>query len=83
MELTKVYITKYALTSGIIEAEMRVKDNGNSCYGKPKGYYYETGFYGNDFFLNKEEALQNCENRRLRKIESLKKQIEKISKKKF
>lgn len=75
----KVYITKYALTSGMIEGELDVRDDGKSCYGKPEGYHYATGFYGKDFHLTKEAALLDCENRRVRKIQALNKQIKKLN----
>ena len=76
-----VFITKYALTKGLIECEMEVK--GNQCYGKPPGYYYMVSFFGEDFYLDKELALHDCENRRIKKIESLKKQINKLENLKF
>jgi hypothetical protein len=78
-----VFITKYALTSGMIECEMDVNLDKNNCYGKPPGYYFATGFSGSDFHLTKEEALKDCENRRIKKIESLKKQISKLENLKF
>jgi hypothetical protein len=60
---------------------MEVK--GKQCHGKPPGYYYATSFFGKDFYLTKEEALHDCENRRIKKIESLKKQIKKLENLKF
>ena len=78
--IQKVFITKYALTSGIEEAEMDVKLNNpnfkKSCYGKFKGF--SQGFYNDDFHLTKEDALKDAEKRRKKKIESLKKQISKL-----
>ena len=38
------------------------------------------GFYGNDFQMTEELALADAERRRVRKIESLKKQIAKLEK---
>jgi hypothetical protein len=75
-----VFITKYALTSGIIQCEMDVQEDGKGCYGKPKGFDFSTGFYGNDFHLTKEDAIKDCEKRKEKKIASLKKSIEKINK---
>ena len=71
-----VYITKYALTVGIIEAQMQV--NGDTCWGQPEGHYHKTLFFKGQFFLTKEEALQNCELRRDRELKSLRKKIAKI-----
>lgn len=73
-----VYITKYALTSGVIMCEMELKNNGKSCYGKPTGYEYHTSFFANEFHLTKESAIEDIEKRRKSKIESLKKQIDKL-----
>ena len=81
--IQKVFITKYALTSGIIECEMDVKENEKSCYGKPKGFVFSTGFYNNDFHLTKDEALKDCNSRKDKKIISLKRQIFKIEKMSF
>jgi hypothetical protein len=79
--LTKVFITKYALTKGIIEVEMELKDGEKWCYGRLFGY--DTGFFGNDFWLNMQDAQKDAERRRLTKIERLKKQILKLEKIKF
>jgi len=83
--LQKVFITKYALTNGIEEVELDVKENPEhfkkSCYGKWKGY--SQGFYNDDFHLTKEEALIDAEKRRKKKIESLKKQIQKLERMSF
>jgi hypothetical protein len=78
--MKKIFITKYALTSGIMEAEMEIMDDGKYCYGKPEGYAFATGFHGNDFHLTREEAIKDCHKRKDKKIESLKKQITKIEK---
>lgn len=73
-----VYITKYALSSGIMKEEMNVSEDGKVCSGRPKGWEYFGSFYGNEFFLTEKEALENAELRRSKKIESLKKQIKKL-----
>ena len=83
--MTTIYVTKYCLTSSIFKIEAEIKENksfkkGISAYGKiPNGY--NTGFYNDDFHLTEEEALNDAENRRIRKIESLKKQITKLENK--
>jgi len=79
----KVYITKYALSGGIIEMEAEIHEcdwgkKGISVWGKFKNY--TTGFYNNDFWLTPEEAIADAENRRVKKIASLKKQIAKLEK---
>ena len=78
----KVFITKYALTTGIIEKEVTPYDRypdmvtvtserWGATFKKP--YWYET----------KEEAINHCEELRVKKLQSLDKQIKKISKIKF
>lgn len=81
----KVFITKYALTSGIIECEMDVKitDTNKSCHGKPPGFTFITGFYNNDFWTSKQDALNHCEVLRRKKIASIEKQHKKILNLKF
>lgn len=78
-----VYITKYALTSGIMEEEMELRHDEKACYGKPKEWAFAVGFYGNDFHLTIEDAKQDAERRKDKKIKSLQLQISKISKLKF
>ena len=78
----KVWITKYALTDGIIEAE-----------GEPYGLEWvsaswDNGCHCNDFeqgewFDTKERAIKKAEEMRQKKIESLKKQIEKLERMRF
>lgn len=65
----KVWITKYALTRGIIET-----DNLNDCYSG-KGYSW--------IHYDKEAAIQKSEEMRQKKIASLKKQIEKLEEMRF
>lgn len=74
----KVYITKYALTQGILEKDLEV----SPAYYNDKIFYATEGFYsyriGTEAFLNIEDARKNAEERKLKKIESLKKQIKKL-----
>lgn len=78
----KVWITKYALTDGIIEAEGEPYglewvsaswDDGYRCGDFEKGEWFDT----------KETAIQKAEEMRREKIESLKKQIEKLERLRF
>ena len=80
---TKVFITKYALSSGIMECEMEVITESRSCYGKPNGADHNVFFFGDEFHLTKEEAILDCEKRKEKKIISLEKQILKIKKMSF
>ena len=73
----KVWITKYALTDGIIEADAELCgldiisaswDNGTRC----------NNFKGEEWWSTKKNAIEKAEEMRQKKITSLKKQIEKL-----
>ncbi|MBL3522844.1 hypothetical protein IM876_09225 [Serratia plymuthica] len=68
-EKTTVYITKYALTKGIIKVEGEIAKSGNIFYGKG-GYQHSS-----DFRMTLEEAIEKAEDMRRRKLESMKKKI--------
>ena len=78
----KVWITKYALTRGILEMEcaqfgdISVKEVGNPF---PTYYHGE----GNEWHRTKESAIRKAEEMRQKKIESLKKQIKKFEEMRF
>lgn len=81
----KVWITKYALTDGIIEAK-----SDTQTQNKEKVFAFwnndEFGiFYPSkgELFYDKESAIQKAEEMRQKKIASLKKQIEKLEEMKF
>lgn len=82
--MAKVYVTKYALSAGIKEAECDI--HSNPRYPERKYILYKgfISFYmGKDAFLTKEEAIKKAEDMRKKKISSLKKQIDKLEKLKF
>lgn len=83
----KVYITKYALTAGILEKEAEERhDNFNDkvLYALVKEDIGMTCYrIGIDAFYNIEDAKKNAEEKRSKKIESLKKQIKKLENIKF
>lgn len=77
--MAKVFITKYALTTGIkeIEADIirsRFEDREYLCS------YFRIG---ENAFTDKSEALKKAEEMKIRKIASLRKQIEKLEKLSF
>jgi len=82
----KAWITKYALTKGIIEIEGRISDNFPSmfCFKRGVGYYEETAHgEGKDWHRTKESALARAEEMRIAKLKSLDKQMKKIAALKF
>lgn len=86
----KVWVTKYALTQGILEKEVEIcssdvsghmiKITGTGIGWSPSEYYYGNG---KEWHETKESAIKMAEFMRLKKIESLKKQIIKLEKMKF
>lgn len=79
--MEKVFITKYALTKGILEKEAEIRDYGYEIA------YVKGGFssysLGKEAFRTREQAMERAEKMRLKKIASLKKQIEALEKMKF
>ena len=81
----KVWITKYALTDGIIEAE-----SDTQTQNKEKVFAFwnndEFGiFYPSkgELFYDKESAIQKAEEMRQKEVESLKKKIKKLEEMRF
>lgn len=77
----RVWITKYALTTGIFEADVDVSDDFPELVRVSPTQYFQGE--GKDWHRTKIEALQRAEEMRQKKIRSLKKQIEKLKKKTF
>ena len=84
----KVWITKYALTRGIEEitsddvSRMLIEKNGDLVmYGK--SCMLPVRYNTDNYSLDKESAIKKAEEMRKKKIESLKKQIEKLERIRF
>ncbi len=74
----KIWITRYALTSGIEEVEAELSHNDTmATYGKENGAYTQYA-HNNDFHKTKEAAILWAEKMRLKKIASLQTSIEKM-----
>lgn len=80
-KLTKVYVTKYALTSGPFAIEAELLEGGSIAYWVISGFGQSV--HGRDFWLTSEAALSDCERRRKDKLASLAKQIAKLEVKTF
>ena len=72
------WITKYALSANIQQAEMSQYRAGGHWYAKDG-----VGFDEKECFATLEEARDNAEERRTKKIASLKKQIARLEKMEF
>lgn len=77
----KVWITKYALTTGVYEVEVDhcVGDNMVRVSGSwnSNEYFHNEG---KEWHLTQDDAKKKAEDMRLKKIESLKKQLTKLEK---
>jgi hypothetical protein len=74
----KRWISKFALTKGVFEAEGRMSEMG---YFRVTGYY--STFCKSEYHATREEAVAKAEKMRERKIISLQNQIEKLRLLKF
>ena len=93
----KVWITKYALTDGIIEADAEVGgfdtitatwDNGTRCDNFKSTATWDNGtrcdnFKSEEWWNQKKNAIEKAEEMRQKKIAGLKKQIEKLERMRF
>jgi hypothetical protein len=73
----KVFITKYALTKGIIEAEGEVDGTMVVMIDPKRGYRWYA--HGNDWHRSLPAAESRTVEMRNNKIKSLKKQIDKLN----
>lgn len=86
----KVWISKYALTKGVYELEVKrcvksIHDKEESDMVEIKENCYTSYFHGEgkEWHLTKESAIVRAEEMKSRKIESVKKQLNKLEKLKF
>lgn len=76
----KAWITKYALTKGILEKEVEGCRDGMA---RESESHFPTYYHGTDWHKDKKSAIAKAEEMRKKKIASLKKKIEKLEKMKF
>jgi hypothetical protein len=80
----KVFITKYALTKGILEKEVeRTSISDRMVNEVGNGTRWRQSYHKPHWHETKEEAVKHAEEMRVNKIDSLKKQITKLEKKDF
>ena len=73
----KVFITKYALTDGIIEKDAELCDDNKMIKVMEKGCF-ATYFHGEDWHRTRESAVKRAEIMRDRAIKSAEKKIAKL-----
>ena len=78
----KYYITKWALTTGILEKDLEIAEVGDGKYVTKPGVY---GLYrlGKEAFADRNDAVRRAGSLRNKKLVSLLKQVEKIKELKF
>lgn len=74
----KIYVTKYALSTGIEQFDAEIKGNMAVVAGKSACMRCFHG-KGNDWHLNARDALAKAEEMRIKRLQSIDKQIKKIS----
>ena len=72
----KVWISKYALTKGIFEMDVRISEDGKSAYGQLFNECYHKK--GIEWHEAREDAVRRAEEMRENKIRNLEKQIQKL-----
>ena len=77
----KAWISKYALSKGIIETETDEQTPGMTFFSN--NMYFDSNSVGIHWHRSKKGALLRAEEMRLKKISSLEKQIKKLEKMKF
>lgn len=81
----EVWVTKYALTSGIFRVNAKICSNVSSSMisYRESNARFDQYAHGNDWHKTEVEAIARAEQMRTKKIASLKKQIAKLEAMKF
>lgn len=76
----KVWITKYALTRGIFEMEVKsMSKDGSAVYGET----WRDAYYSRDWYKRKTDAVKRAKEMRKREIARLENKIKKLKEKRF
>lgn len=76
----KVYVTKYALTRGILLMEVSEIENIIPTVRR-NGFNYQPFFYEGEYFKSESEAIKDAEQRKEKKLIHLHNQISKLENK--
>lgn len=79
----KVYVTKFALTKGILEKEVSISSTSENMVVEIINEVYYSYYHKPYWYEDKAEAIKFAEEMKVRKIESLKKSILRLEKLKF
>lgn len=80
-QLVTVWVTKYALSSGIKKEEAELA--GEKFVVVKNKNSFDSYYHNNDFWFTEHEAKAHAEQMRVKKIASLQKQIKKLEQLKF
>jgi hypothetical protein len=79
----KVWITKFALTRGVLECETvagwKAEEDGSCTVVSENSWHNSEHFYGNDWHLNKCDAIHRVKKMIDAKRKSIKKQLDKLA----
>lgn len=81
-EKITIYVTRYALTTGIFKVEAEINRSGSYMY-RPDSSYCWCSVSGKDAHLTEIAALTRAEEMRISKLKALDKQMKKVSAMKF
>ena len=76
--MTQIWVTKYALTSGVFAIDAEILNNGEMAKFKRRGATFSEFAHGKDFHLDETSARERFYEMRKKKQESLVKQKTKI-----
>lgn len=79
MEKVHVWVTKYALTSGIFECDAEICSDVSTDMIRIKRNHFDEYFHKNEWYTSKLDAIVRAEEMKEKKINSLNKQLNKIS----
>jgi hypothetical protein len=80
-DIETAWITKYALTTGVYQAEVETyEDDPNMAQAANGMHQY---FHGDEWHRDKSSAIAKAESMRVKKLASLKKQIARLEKVSF
>lgn len=76
----KIYITKYALTQGIIEADADFRNEGDTICNAKYGVGRREFFHKDQYSFERSDAVVQATSMRDKRIKSLTKQLNKLQK---
>lgn len=74
--MTRIYVTKYALTTGVFTREADIVADGKTAVVRSQ---YTQFFHGTEFHFTEDAARADFERRKKAKLESLRKSVQKVA----